>query len=96
MIKHEVTHCKNCLFAAYSFSADKEEYYCNVLQQTVLFTGAYDTDSVDDKEIPDECPLFDDEVTVKLSREVPRPYNPDADFDRLCNDADEYIKSRKE
>lgn len=98
MTKHEVTHCKNCIAGHYTDVNEVESYYCNhpKMQQIVLRSLHSDSVGVDDKELPDICPLHSEPITAELDKDVPKPYNPDAEFDRLCNDSDTYIKSRKE
>ena len=99
MTKIIVTHCKNCPLGQYHYTNGLEQYVCNHPDQdgaVVLTSSAYNTDSLDDREIPDECPLFKDQIEIRLDMNVQRPYNEDAEFDRNCDSADSYIKSRKE
>ena len=99
MTKIVVTHCKNCPMAEYHYHNAIEQYVCNHPDNpatVVLMSSSFNTDSLDDREIPDECPLFKDQIEIRLDMNVQRPYNEDADFDRNCDSADSYIKSRKE
>ena len=65
-IKIEVPNCNHCPFAEYTSTDIRESFFCNVLGGVVLTGLITDEVTIEEQPLPDECPLRENEIIVKL------------------------------
>ena len=67
-IKIEVPNCNHCPFAEYTSTDIRESFFCNSLGGVVLTGLITDEVTIEEQPLPDECPLIDNEIIVKLKK----------------------------